>query len=131
MRGYELCLIFHPDTGENDIDTLTQSLGDVVSKHDGVVIEVEKWGKKNLKHQIKKQSKGLFCFMRFTGPTETLADIERQIRFNETVMRYNTVRLPTGASLEPVVPEVEEPPAAPQPEETETSASPESTEAAD
>ena len=93
MRGYELCLIIHPDAKDNDIDGLLNSLGELISKHQGRVLKTDKWGKKNFKYQIKKQSRGYYCFLYYTGNNETMQEIERLVKFNELILRYNTLRL--------------------------------------
>ena len=93
MRGYELCLIFHPEATEEDIANILDSMGKSISKFKGSILKTEKWGKKSLKYHIKKQSKGCYCFLYYMGNNEILREIERIVRFNESVLRYNTVRL--------------------------------------
>ncbi len=108
MRGYELCLILHSDITDEDIDALTNSIGETIAKQNGTVLKVEKWGKKNFKFTIKKQSKGNYCFVYFSAPSDVLRDIDRLIRFNERILRYNVVRLPKGFTVEQAEPVVEE-----------------------
>jgi len=56
-------------------------------------LKTEKWGKKNFKYVIKKQSKGQYCFLVFEAETSALKEIERSIMYNETILRYNFIRL--------------------------------------
>ena len=53
MRIYELCLIFHNDTTEEQQDQIFQSVADIIAQHSGSVLKTEKWGKKNFKFVIK------------------------------------------------------------------------------
>jgi len=93
LRIYELCLIIHSDTSDEQQDQILQSVGDIVATHKGSVLKTEKWGKKNFKFVIKKQSKGHYCFLVFEAETSALKEIERSIMYNETILRYNFIRL--------------------------------------
>ena len=93
MRIYELCLILHNDTTEEQQDQMFQSIADIIAQHSGSVLKTEKWGKKNFKFIIKKQSKGHYCFLIFEAATAALKEIERSIMYNELILRYNFIRL--------------------------------------
>jgi len=93
LRIYELCLILHNDTTEEQQDQILQSIADIIAQHSGSVLKTEKWGKKNFKFVIKKQSKGHYCFLIFEAATAALKEIERSIMYNELILRYNFIRL--------------------------------------
>jgi small subunit ribosomal protein S6 len=100
LKGYELCLIFHPDASDAVMDESLSTLGVAVTKYSGAVLKTEKWGKRNLKYAIKKHTKGNFCFIFFTGTAETLKEIDRGVRYNEQIMRYTVMKL--DKNLNPV-----------------------------
>lgn len=100
MRGYELCLIFHPEINESDIDNLLNSLSELILRFQGSILKTEKWGKKNFKYPIKKQSKGSYCFLCYRGNKEIMREIERIVKFKESVLRYHTVRLDKNFTIE-------------------------------
>ncbi len=118
MRNYELCLILHPDIQDETIDALISSVSDSVSKHKGSVLKVEKWGKKTLKHQIKKQNKGNYCFVFFSGDNDMLRDLDRIARYHENVLRYDIMRLPKNFQIDEPQDAVSEKKAPEQPIET-------------
>ncbi len=93
MRIYELCLIFHNDTTDELLDQTVQSIAAIIARHSGSVLKTEKWGKKSFKYLIKKQSKGHYCFVIFEAETTVLSEIERSIMYNESILRYNFIRL--------------------------------------
>jgi len=105
LKGYELCLIFHPEASDQEIDNLLNSLNEIILKLKGQVIKTEKWGKKNLKFPIKKQIRGIYCFLCYMAEGKVLRDVERLIRFNESILRYNTVRLPEGLDAPDATPD--------------------------
>jgi len=86
-------LILHSDTVEEQQDQLLQTITEIITGQSGSVLKTEKWGKKNFKYVIKKQSKGHYCFLIFEAPAAALKDIERNIMYNESILRYNFIRL--------------------------------------
>jgi small subunit ribosomal protein S6 len=86
-------LITHNDTTEEQQDQLLQAISEIIARHSGSVLKTEKWGKKNFKYVIKKQSKGHYCFLVFESAATALKEIERSIMYNESILRYNFIRL--------------------------------------
>jgi small subunit ribosomal protein S6 len=99
LKGYELCIIFQPDTNDAVMDELFGTLGDAIVKYNGALTKTEKWGKRNLKFAIKKQTKGNFCFLFFNGTAEALKDIDRIVRYNEQILRYTIMKVDKEISL--------------------------------
>ncbi len=108
MRIYELCLIFQNDTADEQQDQMVSAVAAIIARHSGSVLKTEKWGKKNFKYMIKKQSKGHYCFVVFEAQPPALAEIERTIMYNESILRYNFIRLEKFVDA-PVVPAGDEP----------------------
>lgn len=102
MRGYELCLIINPETADADVEALLHDIGTLIANRKGNVLKHEKWGKKNLKFPIKKQNKGNYCFLCFMAEPQVLRDIDRAVRYNESVMRYAVMAL--GRDFSPEAP---------------------------
>jgi small subunit ribosomal protein S6 len=88
-------LIIHNDSTEEQQDQMLRSIGEIIAQHKGSVLKTEKWGKRNFKYVIKKQSKGHYCFLVFEAPVSVLKEIERSIMYNEAILRYNFIRLET------------------------------------
>ena len=93
MRGYELCLILQHETTEENIDKKVKNLREKAVSNGGDIIKIEKWGKRSLKYAIKKQQKGYYCFVTVTGDNNTLHEIERMFKYDESVLRYSYLRL--------------------------------------
>ena len=93
MRGYELCLILQHETTEENIDQKVNNLQEKAVSNGGDIIKIEKWGKRSLKYAIKKQQKGYYCFVTVTGDNNTLHEIERMFKYDESVLRYSYLRL--------------------------------------
>ena len=59
----------------------------------GKVAKTEYWGVKSLTFRIRKNRKAHFTLLNIDAPPAALAEIERQERINEDVLRYLTIRV--------------------------------------
>jgi small subunit ribosomal protein S6 len=99
MRRYELIFIVHPDLGEEEVQTLTERYLQIITGQQGTIIKTENWGKRRLAYDIEKQSKGTYVLVDFYGPGTMIREIERNLKIDDKILRYLTVK--TGESLDP------------------------------
>jgi len=88
MRNYELVVIIHPDLDDEAIDQALDKIRNWVEKGEGKILEIDKWGKRRLAYPIQKQNEGLYYLLKITMPPTANAEIERNLRILEPVMRY-------------------------------------------
>jgi small subunit ribosomal protein S6 len=93
MNKYESVLIARQDLGASQINTLVDSLKEVVSTQGGEVVRVDNWGLKNLAYRIKKNRKGHYVLLNISAPAQAIAEYERVMRVNEDIIRYMTVKV--------------------------------------
>ena len=58
----------------------------------GQITNIDDWGKKRLAYEIQKMREGYYYFIQFDAPTDCPAQIERNIRIMEPVIRYLCVK---------------------------------------
>ncbi|MCA0425595.1 MAG: 30S ribosomal protein S6, partial [Proteobacteria bacterium] len=51
------------------------------------------WGVKSLAYRINKNRKAHYALMNLSAPAPAVAEMERQMRINENVLRFMTVRV--------------------------------------
>jgi small subunit ribosomal protein S6 len=105
VRGYETILIADPEITEDEINTITNRMSETITQSQGKVVKIEKWGKRKLSHKVKKNQKGFYVILYFLSPPQAVKEIERTLRYNEKVLRYQTIQ--TG--IAPAVSEVQVP----------------------
>ncbi len=93
MPYYETVLIARQDLTEAQVKDLTKSLTGIVEKQGGKVIKTEQWGLRNLAYKINKSRKGHYTLMEIEAQGPAIHELERNMRLNEDVMRYMTIRL--------------------------------------
>jgi len=98
MRMYETIIIVQPDLGEEETKTLTTKVQEVISSMKGDFKRLEDWGARKLAYPINKFSRGRYYFLRFDGDAPLIAELERRLRLDDKVLRYQSVKLEKEAS---------------------------------
>ncbi len=91
MRDYELTFITHPELDKEAIDEIVAKVQGWISQAGGNVAKVDLWGKRTLAYPIRKQKEGLYVYMEMKMPAKFTAELERNLRFLEAVMRFMIV----------------------------------------
>ena len=93
MANYESVLIARQDLGASQVNSLVESLSEVLKKEGGEVVKVDNWGLKNLAYRIKKNRKGHYVLLNIAAPAKAIFEYERLMRLNEDVIRYMTIKV--------------------------------------
>jgi len=92
MRDYEIASILSLDLDESGLAALTERIASWIAAAGGEVASVDNWGRRKLAYPIKKQQEGHYVFWYASLPPAAPAEIERQMRLNEDVLRFMVVR---------------------------------------
>lgn len=92
-RVYEVMYIAMPETTDDDIAKLNETITKLIEKEGGTVAEVEGWGRRRLAYPIKKKTEGYYVLLEIVGSGQEIAELERRFRVNDTIIRYMTVRV--------------------------------------
>jgi small subunit ribosomal protein S6 len=65
----------------------------VIEQNGGQVEKTEMWGVKSLAYRIKKNRKAHFTMFSLNAPPAAVAEMERQMRINEDILRFMTIRV--------------------------------------
>jgi small subunit ribosomal protein S6 len=93
MAFYENVFIARQDVPATQVDTLADSLTAIVKEQGGEVTKKEYWGLRNLTYRIKKNRKGHYVLLNIDGPAAAVKELERNLRLNEDILRFITVRV--------------------------------------
>ncbi|SBW12478.1 30S ribosomal protein S6 [uncultured Alphaproteobacteria bacterium] len=93
MSLYESVVIARQDISSAQVDALMDKLTEVLVAGGGEVKKREAWGLRNLSYRINKNRKGHYVLLNIDAPAAAVAEYERQMRINEDVLRYMTVRV--------------------------------------
>jgi small subunit ribosomal protein S6 len=93
MPLYEHVYLARQDVSAQQVEDLTKQFTSVIEGLGGKVTKNEYWGVKSLNFRIQKNRKAHFTLLNVDAPPAALAEVERQERINEDVIRYLTVRV--------------------------------------
>ena len=93
MALYEHVFLARQDPSQAQVDQLAATATEIVEANEGKVTKTETWGLKNLAYKIDRNRKAHFVMLNIEGPGAVVAELERQTRINEDVIRYMTIRV--------------------------------------
>lgn len=93
MPFYETVFITRQDLTDGQVKDLTKTFEDIIKKEGGKVTKTEQWGLRTLAYRINKSKKGHYTLIESDAPGTAIIEMERNLRLNEDVMRYMTIKL--------------------------------------
>lgn len=93
MPLYEHVYLTRQDVSPTQVEELTNSLSEVIGANGGTVGKTEYWGLKSLAYRIRKNRKAHFTLMNIDAPPAAVAEMERQMRLNEDILRFMTLKV--------------------------------------
>ena len=93
MALYEHVFLARQDVSGQRVDELVEQYKGVLEGAGGKVGKTEYWGLKSLTFRINKNRKAHFTLMNLDAPHDAVAEMERQMRINEDVLRFLTVKV--------------------------------------
>ncbi|HEY4078076.1 MAG TPA: 30S ribosomal protein S6 [Rhizomicrobium sp.] len=93
MALYEHLLIARQDISAQQVDALATHLKTIVEGEGGKIEKQEYWGLRGLAYRIKKNRKGHYVLLNINAPAGAVIELERQLKINEDVLRYITVKV--------------------------------------
>jgi small subunit ribosomal protein S6 len=93
MALYEHVFLARQDLSQAQVDALAENATKIVEDNKGKVVKTETWGLRTLTYKIQKNRKAHFVMLDIDATGDTIAELERQTRMNEDVIRYMTIRV--------------------------------------
>jgi len=92
VQNYELMVILDPELEEKTVAPSLEAFLEVIRKDGGSIENVDIWGKRRLAYEIKKKAEGIYAVVNFTASSAATAELDRQLRLSEAVMRTKVLR---------------------------------------
>jgi small subunit ribosomal protein S6 len=93
MALYEHVFLARQDVSAQQVDALVEQYKGLIEEHGGKVGRVENWGLKSLTYRMNKNRKAHYALMDIEANGDAIKEMERQMRINEDILRYMTVRV--------------------------------------
>ncbi|WP_341897848.1 30S ribosomal protein S6 [Ferrovibrio terrae] len=93
MAFYENVFIARQDISTAQVEAMAAQFTDIIKAQGGEVSKTEQWGLRNLSYRIKKNKKGHYVLLNISASGAAIAEMERNMRIHEDILRYLTVRV--------------------------------------
>jgi small subunit ribosomal protein S6 len=92
MYDYETLTVLHPDLGEPGAKEMLQRIRGILEGGRAQIKKVDEWGMRELAYSIAKQRRGIYVLLEYKAEPQAVSELERQLKLNDQVLRFITVR---------------------------------------
>ncbi|HTW29222.1 MAG TPA: 30S ribosomal protein S6 [Acetobacteraceae bacterium] len=93
MPLYECVLIARSDVTQQQVEAIADGIAAQLEGDGGAIKKREYWGLRSLAYRVKKNRKGHYLLLGLDTLPPALTEMERQLRLNEDVLRFLTIRV--------------------------------------
>jgi small subunit ribosomal protein S6 len=90
---YDVLLIVDPQLTDEEVAQLSGRLQESLAALGGEVTGSENWGKRRLAFELRKHREGHYLLFMAQAAPAVVREYERQLRLNESVLRFLTTRV--------------------------------------
>ncbi len=98
-RLYEAIYILRPDVSRDAAERVASRVQEVIARGNGQLTLVENWGRRPLAYEIQHSKRGVYVYINYQGDGALVAELERNFRMLDEVIRFQTVKLAEEAAL--------------------------------
>ena len=91
MKAYELLFIVAPTIDDETRAGVKKRIETTITDAQGVVDNVDNWGKRKLAYEINGLSDGDYTLIDFHTDPQSIAELDRVLRINDAVVRHMIV----------------------------------------
>ena len=91
MNKYELAVVLSSKLEEEERAAAIEKVQGYITRYNGVVTNVDDWGKKRLAYPINDETEGVYTVISFTSEPDFPAELDRVFKITEGVLRSMTL----------------------------------------
>jgi small subunit ribosomal protein S6 len=99
-REYETIYILRSDVDADTAEKVQARVAEVVGRDNGKLVKVESWGRRKLAYPVAKQRKGVYVFVKYVGRGGLVAELERNLKLADSVLKFQTIQTNDEVDLE-------------------------------
>lgn len=93
LREYEVVYVLAPNADNAEAERVNAKVTEVVSGYGGKLVKLDNWGRRKLAYPIKRNTRGIFVYMKYVAQPGVVAEIERNLRIADSVLRFQNTLL--------------------------------------
>lgn len=100
QNEYETIYVTRPELPEDETTRLADKLRGIIGNYEGAVLVWEDWGRRKMAYAVKKHAHGHYTYVNYVGPANLPKELERNIRIEDNMIRFLTVKLDDDVDAE-------------------------------
>ena len=102
MRRYEIIFIVDPDVTVERRGQIFDKVKEIIKNEDGFLAKFDEWGIKTLAYEVRKKPRGYYVCMDLCGAGSLVAELERNFRLDDKVLKFMTILTKRNISIEQI-----------------------------
>jgi small subunit ribosomal protein S6 len=90
LREYEIVYVLAPNADNAEAERINAKVTEVVGNFGGKLVKLDNWGRRKLAYPIKRNARGIFVYAKYIAKPGVVAEIERNLRIADSVLRYQS-----------------------------------------
>jgi len=92
MNNYETLYVLKPTLTDEEIASNMAKIENILVKEGAEILATDKMGMRKLAYPVEKNQRGVYTIVYFKAPGTIVSELERNLKFNEEVIKYLTIR---------------------------------------
>lgn len=93
MNKYQLLYIIDNGMADEEKNAVTEKFSALIESLGGTVDAIDKWGTKKFAYEIDGKTEGYYVLVKFTAAATVPAEIDRQMKINDAIVRQMITRI--------------------------------------
>ncbi len=92
MNNYETLYVLKPTLTDEETAANIAKIEEILVKQGAQILATNKMGMRKLAYPVQKHERGFYTIVYFKAAGSVIAELERNLKFNEDVIKYLTVK---------------------------------------
>ena len=93
LQDYELVFIVSPEVTDESLENTVDSVSQFISGKDGIISDMERWGKRKLAYPMGRFLEGHYVLTRFKISPARCKELEASLEISEEILRHLLIKL--------------------------------------
>lgn len=93
IARYEELLLLSPELSMDENRGIIENLTAIIEREGGTMVTVDDWGIKDTAYPVRKFTRGHYVRLEMDLPHQAVAELERNVRITDGILKFITVRL--------------------------------------
>ena len=108
MNVYENIVILNAALGDEELESATARIRDLITNAGGEILKADMWGRRKLAYEVKKHKKGFFALFLFRSPSSFIKKLEDFYKVFDPAVKFMVIKLEKKRLAAEALPKPEE-----------------------